>query len=317
MTFRLIPLGVCRRARRGLARIRGRPTIPGNDNFRVGCLVIRSCARTPPLTPLVRAHMRMPLRESAPDDSMNEGVGVRSPEPERGSAPHSGLRSVPASEAVVSFQGVCRHFGRGKSRRIVLRDLDLGIAPGTAVSITGGNGAGKTTLLRLATGILAPNQGQVTIDGMRTSQHWREVHRRIGFLSAGDRGLYARLSVRGHLAFWTALAFLPRDERKQTVENALVRFGLPELAERRVDRLSLGQRQRLRLALAVVHRPRVLLLDEPRTSLDADGLDVLCSSVHDVLGRGGAVVWCSPIGEEQPLTFDRTLLLADGQLNPA
>ncbi len=199
----------------------------------------------------------------------------------------------------------------------MLRDVDLEVTPGTAVSITGGNGAGKTTLLRLLTGILAPDQGRVTIEGMSTDERWRDVHRRIGFLSAGDRGLYARLTVRGHLTFWTALAFVPRRERKQMVEDALVRFGLSDLANRRADRLSLGQRQRLRLALTVIHRPSVLLLDEPRTSLDTDGLDILCASVREVLDRAGAAIWCAPLGEEQPLNFDRTLLLADGQLTPA
>jgi ABC-2 type transport system ATP-binding protein len=171
-------------------------------------------------------------------------------------------------------------------------------------------------LLRLATGILAPTHGRVTIDGISTDERWREVHRRIGFLSAGDRGLYARLSVRGHLAFWTGLAFMPRRIRKQAVQDALERFGLSDLATRRADRLSLGQRQRLRLALTLVHGPKVLLLDEPRTSLDADGLDILCASVREVLERGGAVVWCCPLGEEQPVSFDRTLVLADGQLRP-
>jgi ABC-2 type transport system ATP-binding protein len=261
--------------------------------------------------------MRQPTREFEPHgDSMNEGVTLRVSESDRGREAPSAVMTPVASDAVVSMRGVSRHFGRGRSRRLVLRDVDLGIAAGTAVSITGGNGAGKTTLLRLATGILAPNEGRVTIDGISTDERWREVHRRIGFLSAGDRGLYARLSVRGHLAFWTALAFVPRAARKQMVEDALVWFGLSELATRRADRLSLGQRQRLRLALTAVHRPRVLLLDEPRTSLDADGLDILCASVSDVLGRGGAVIWCSPLGEEQPLRFDRTLLLADGQLSP-
>jgi ABC-2 type transport system ATP-binding protein len=221
------------------------------------------------------------------------------------------------SNGLVSFQGVSRHFGRGGSRRVVLREVDLAVTSGTAVCITGGNGAGKTTLLRLATGILAPNEGRVTIDGISTDERWREVHRRIGFLSAGDRGLYARLSVRGHLAFWTGLAFMPRRARKQAVEDALVRFGLSDLARRRADRLSLGQRQRLRLALTLVHSPKVLLLDEPRTSLDADGLDILCASVRHVLERRGAVVWCCPIGEEQPVSFDRTLVLADGRLSPA
>ncbi len=248
-------------------------------------------------------------------DYMSEGgVALRVPEPDQRT--HAQVLDPIAADPAVSFRGVWRHFGRGSSRRVVLRDVDFGIASGTAVRITGGNGAGKTTMLRLATGILAPNAGQVTIDGISTDERWREVHRRIGFLSAGDRGLYARLSVRGHLAFWAALAFVPRRERKQVVEDSLVRFGLSDLASRRVDRLSLGQRQRVRLALTVLHRPSVLLLDEPRTSLDADGLEILCSSVREVLDRDGAVIWCAPLGEEQPLSFHRTLVLADGQLSP-
>ncbi len=71
----------------------------------------------------------------------------------------------------------------------------------------------------------------MTIDGISSAQSWREYHRRIGFLSAGDRGLYARVSVRGHLDYWTALAFVPRAERKQAIEQALVHFGLADLAE--------------------------------------------------------------------------------------
>lgn len=252
--------------------------------------------------------------------NMNGGVALRVREANRepGAVPtgvDGAADAPPLSNGLVSLHGVSRHFGRGSSRRVVLRDVDLAVASGTAVCITGGNGAGKTTLLRLATGILAPNDGRITIDGISTDEHWREVHRRIGFLSAGDRGLYARLSVRGHLAFWTGLAFMPRRARKRAVQDALVRFGLSDLATRRADRLSLGQRQRLRLALTLVHRPKVLLLDEPRTSLDADGLEILCASVREVLERRGAVIWCCPVGEEQPLSFDRTLVLANGQLS--
>jgi ABC-2 type transport system ATP-binding protein len=235
---------------------------------------------------------------------------------ETGAEARSRILTPISSRPLVSFEGVSRHFGRGASRRPVLRSVNLHIGPGTAVCITGGNGAGKTTLLRLATGILAPQAGRVIIDGIGTGEHWRELHRRIGFLSAGDRGLYARLSVGGHLSFWTALAFVPRRDRKRLVEEALVRFGLGDLAKRRADRLSLGQRQRLRLALTTLHRPKVLLLDEPRSSLDAEGLNILCSSVGDVLEREGSVLWCSPLGEEQPMSFERTLLLADGELRP-
>ncbi|MGB0093126.1 MAG: ATP-binding cassette domain-containing protein, partial [Solirubrobacteraceae bacterium] len=91
-------------------------------------------------------------------------------------------------------------------------------------------------------------------------------------------------------------------------------FGLSALTTRRAERLSQGQRQRLRLALSLLHRPKVLFLDEPRNSLDADGLAVLSCAVRELLARGGCVIWCSPLGEEQPIMFDRRLLIKDGRL---
>ena len=219
-----------------------------------------------------------------------------------------------SSDPLVSFEGIWRHWGRSSNRWAVLRDINLQVAAGTAISIAGGNGAGKTTLLRIGTGILAPDSGTVSVDGIKGDGNWREYHKRIGCLSAGDRGLYARLTVRGHLDYWAALAFMARADRTPAVEEALVRFGLSALTTRRAERLSQGQRQRLRLALSLLHRPKVLFLDEPRNSLDADGLAVLSCAVRELLARGGCVIWCSPLGEEQPIMFDRRLLIKDGRL---
>jgi ABC-type multidrug transport system ATPase subunit len=228
------------------------------------------------------------------------------------------VAAVPLEEvAVMSFAGIWRSWGRGSRRRSVLRDVDLHLAPGEAVRVEGANGAGKTTLLRIGAGILRPDAGTVHLDGLPSEGSWREYHRRVGFLSAGDRGLYARFSVRGHLDYGARIAFLPRPERRRAVEDALTRFDLRELAPRRADRLSQGQRQRLRLALTVVHRPRVLLLDEPRNSLDGPGQAILADAVGDVLAAGGAVLWCSPAGEDQPVEFDRSYVIRDGTLEPA
>lgn len=229
----------------------------------------------------------------------------------------SGSDAARGEASLICFDGVWRHWGRGSRRWAVLRGVDLHVAAGSAVCVAGANGAGKTTLLRIAAAILSPDRGSVTIDGIRSDANWREYHRRIGFLSAGDRGLYNRFSVRGHLEFVTALALMPRREREPAVDEALVRFELTELASRRTERLSQGQRQRLRLALAFVHRPRVVLLDEPRNSLDADGLSVLANTVAYVVAEGGSVLWCAPTGEEQPVRFDRTYLITSGSVQEA
>jgi ABC-type multidrug transport system ATPase subunit len=232
-------------------------------------------------------------------------------QPLLGSSP---VASPGQSPPLVELIGVWRSWGRGRTRHEVLRGLDLEIAGGTATSVNGRNGAGKTTLLRIITGILAPDRGVVLVDGIRPEDNWREYHRGIGFLSAGDRGLYARVTVQGHLEHWTALALVPRRERKQRVQDALASFDLNALANRRADRLSQGQRQRLRLALTVVHRPKLLLLDEPRNSLDADGRALLAGTVRDVLRRGGAALCCSPAGEDQLHDCDRQAVIEDGML---
>jgi ABC-2 type transport system ATP-binding protein len=222
-----------------------------------------------------------------------------------------------AAATLIGFDDVWRYWGRGRSRWAVLRGVSLRVAPGTAIRVGGSNGAGKTTLLRIGTAILTPNSGTVVVDGIPSDGSWREYHRRIGFLSAGDRGLYARFSVKGHLDFGARLAMLRRAERGELIERALVDFGLADIASRRADRLSQGQRQRLRLALTFVHRPKVLLLDEPRNSLDDDGLAMLIRAVDEVLARRGAVIWCSPAGEQQPYDFDESYQIKDGELRAA
>jgi ABC-2 type transport system ATP-binding protein len=245
---------------------------------------------------------------------MMEPVALAEPAPpiENRARPHASAK--PATDVVVRLEGIWRHWGRGSKRWAVLRDVNLELAAGSATLVSGRNGAGKTTLLRIATGILAPDQGTVTIDGLNCERHWREYHRRIGFLSAGDRGLYNRITVRGHLNFVAAQAFVPRAERRRAIADVLERFELAELAGRRSERLSQGQRQRLRLALTLVHRPKVLLLDEPRNSLDADGLGMLLGAVSEVRDRGGVVLWCAPAGEDQGFPFDRAFAIVDAGL---
>jgi ABC-2 type transport system ATP-binding protein len=226
--------------------------------------------------------------------------------------------SVTAQSAdLIKLSDVWRHWGRGRNRRPVLRDVNLTVSAGTVMSVSGPNGAGKTTLLRIVTGILAPDQGAVFIDGISLSRSWRAYHRRIGFLSAGDRGLYARVTVRHHLEHWMALALVPHAERQSAIEDALARFELEPLASRRADRLSQGQRQRLRLALAFVHRPAVVLLDEPRNSLDDAGRAKLGEATHELLLRGGAVLCCGPAGEEQLDEVDDAVVIERGTLRPA
>ena len=196
----------------------------------------------------------------------------------------------------------------------MLAGVSLALSAGTVTWIGGRNGAGKTTLIRIAAGILIPQSGTARLSGLDPIRDRGTYQRRLGYLSAGDRGLYARMTVRQHLDYWARLAYVPRDDRSRRVAEGIAAFELEALADQRVDRMSMGQRQRVRLAMAFLHLPHVVLLDEPRNSLDEDGYRLLNEQIAAVAGRGGAVLWCSPRGEEHVMDIDASYALEDGRL---
>jgi ABC-type multidrug transport system ATPase subunit len=219
---------------------------------------------------------------------------------------------VPGDVAALSLRGVSKHWRAAAAR--VLNGVDLEVEAGTAVAIDGANGAGKTTLLRIIAGLLLPDSGEVRLAGRARASGHAAYHRELGLLSAGDSGLYGRLKVEHHLELWTSLALMPRSRRRPAAAAAVDAFELGPLCGRRVDRLSMGERQRLRLALAFAHEPRVVLLDEPVTSLDEAGVDRLEAALDALKRRGGAAVVCLPSGWRAPDAVDRHLTLAGGRL---
>jgi ABC-2 type transport system ATP-binding protein len=197
----------------------------------------------------------------------------------------------------------------------VLDGVELALGAGEVTWVGGRNGAGKTTLLRLAAGILLPQRGSVFIGDLPSNARGA-YQRRIGFLSAGDRGLQARMRVRQQLDYWARLAYVDAKRRPQVVALNLERFGLVEFADRRVDRMSMGQRQRIRLAMAFLHEPEVILLDEPRNSLDDEGYALLAAQSELAAARGATILWCSPRGEDRVIDCDASYSLEDGKLVP-
>jgi len=224
----------------------------------------------------------------------------------------------PAEEAVLTLETAAlemRGIERSWGERRILTGVDLTIPRGTVAWLGGPNGAGKTTLLRVAAGILLPDRGSVALCGLDPERQRRQYHRRLGFLSAGDRGLYARLTVRQNLDIAARLFHVPRREHAAALERTIERFSLHELAARRVDRISMGQRQRVRIAMTFIHDPDLALLDEPHTSLDDEALGLLESAMIECCVRGGSVLWCSPASRDLPLPANVRHTMVDGRVS--
>ncbi|MGH2951267.1 MAG: heme ABC exporter ATP-binding protein CcmA [Solirubrobacterales bacterium] len=218
--------------------------------------------------------------------------------------------AAPQKEPALALHAIVKRW-RGID---VLDGVDLDVPGGTRVFIGGINGAGKTTLLRIAAGLIVPDSGEIALRGLDPERQRRAYQRKLGFLSAGNVGLYARLSVRDNVAFWAAISFVPRPRRRRAIDDALERFQAADLADRRVDRLSMGQRQRIRLAMTFLHAPEVVLLDEPHTSLDDDGLSLLGGVLDEHARAGGSALICAPSRDHLGLDVDASYVIDSGRL---
>jgi ABC-2 type transport system ATP-binding protein len=244
-----------------------------------------------------------PLEASAPAGLPHERPSERSP-----------LRVAEASDDAVALaiRKVTKRWRRDQAP--VLDGLDLALEPGTATWVGGRNGAGKTTMLRIAAGLIEPEAGRTEVWGVSARENRARYQRLLSFLPAGDRGLYARLTVRRQLALWARIAMVPHARFAEAIEEAIDSFALGELVDRRVDRISMGQRQRLRLAMTFLPSPEIVLLDEPLTSLDGEGAALLHRAIEGLLAQDGALLWCSPSGEHVEMPFDARFELERGRL---
>jgi heme ABC exporter ATP-binding subunit CcmA len=193
-----------------------------------------------------------------------------------------------------------------------LAGVDLDVAEGEVVLLSGGNGAGKTTLLRMLAGLVPVHSGEAEVLGHDLTRE-RRSHRRDLSLVGHATGCYDDLTVRENLRFaWRAAG-----ATEGSVDEVLERLGLTRQADVTHGRLSAGQRRRLALAVGIAREPRLLLLDEPHAGLDADGREVLDGLLASAAREGRTVMLASHELERARALAGREVVLQAGQVHAA
>ncbi|KRE22952.1 ABC transporter ATP-binding protein [Agromyces sp. Soil535] len=206
--------------------------------------------------------------------------------------------------------------GRGLVRRFRggagLRGIDLGVASGEIHAIVGLNGAGKTTLMRVLLGMLRPDTGEVRVDGVDLRSADAATWARVGQLVEQPLA-YGELTGRGNLEIAARLHGIERGCVNRLVDHAIEEFDLGRYARVRTSRLSLGNRQRVGLAAALLHEPMVIVLDEPTNALDPAGVILLRESLLRRAAAGAGILVSSHHLDEVARVADRITVINDGR----
>jgi len=193
-----------------------------------------------------------------------------------------------------------------------LQGVSFGIAEGEIVGLLGPNGAGKTTIIKILTGYLQPDEGSVKIGGLDVLSETNQVQAQLGYLPE-NAPLYPELSVQSYLKMIADLRQIPESAQAAYLSEAIYATGLSEYLTRPIGQLSKGLRQRVGLAQAILHRPKLLILDEPTLGLDPTQIVEVRHLIRR-LAESATVLFSTHILSEVEALCDRVIILMNGRI---
>ena len=193
-----------------------------------------------------------------------------------------------------------------------VQGINFKINHGEVVGFLGANGAGKSTTLKILTGYLMPTNGQVFIDGLDIEKDYHDIKKIIGYLPESNP-LYSEMYVYDLLKFTASIRNIFSDEFQQAFERVVSQCGLEEVVHKTVGECSKGYKQRVGLACAMIHNPKILILDEPVTGLDPNQIVEIRKLIKS-LGKEKLVLMSSHILQEIEATVDRIIIIDHGNI---
>jgi len=212
------------------------------------------------------------------------------------------------SELAIRLRGAVKRYGPITA----VDGLDLDVPMGTCVGLLGPNGAGKSTTMRLLTAQSIADEGEIEVLGFTLPAESKQARAQLGVSPQLDN-LDTTLTVEQNLLVFSHLYRIPRHERKEAIERSLVMAKLVDRRDSRVDKLSGGMRRRLLIARALVHRPRLVLLDEPTVGLDPQVRQELWALIDALRSEGSTILMSTHYIEEAQRLADTVLIMSHGR----
>ena len=204
----------------------------------------------------------------------------------------------------IEVSQVSKFYGDQKA----LNQLSFSVDKGSVVGFLGPNGAGKSTMMKILTGFVSPNEGVVSVAGIDVLSNPIEAQRNIGYLPEHNP-LYLDMYVKEYLQFQAAIYKV----HKTNIQPLIAKVGLAQESHKKVGQLSKGYQQRVGLAAALLHDPKVLILDEPTTGLDPNQLIEIRALIKD-LGKDKTVLFSTHIMQEVEAVCDRVIIIKKGEI---
>lgn len=218
-------------------------------------------------------------------------------------------RPESANEVVIEAHGLTQRFGTFTA----VDNVSMQIERGEIFGFLGANGCGKSTTMKMLCGLLPPTGGQAWLFGESVDGNDINVRRKVGYMSQAF-SLYSELTVRQNLVLHAQLFDVPKDEIPERVEETAARFGLDDIMEALPESLPLGQKQRLQLAVALIHKPDLLLLDEPTSGVDPIARDGFWGHLIELSRKDKVTIFITTHFMNEAMRCDRISLMNAGKL---